>query len=350
MLTKAPASAAEVTTDWLETEEPPSMPAGNIVAAADPDAAAAVEDAAPTPAAQEIAAEPAPEQKQETLAAIPENAGPAALRAAAADGDAKALFEIGNRFAQGRGVASDMAQAAQWYAKAAELGLAPAQYRLAALYEKGVGVERDIDAALTWYGKAAEQGNASAMHNLAVLHAMGADGAADNERAASWFIKAAELGVKDSQFNLGILSAKGVGMKQDLGEAYKWFALVAQGGDKDAAAKRDEVAKMLSPAELEKAQAVTELWQAKPLEPAANAVDIPEEWREDAGSTAGIDRKQAIRNIQAMLNKSGYEAGAPDGIMGQKTQAAIAAFQKDNGMEPTGSIDEPLVRALLDRS
>ncbi|TIT43585.1 MAG: sel1 repeat family protein, partial [Mesorhizobium sp.] len=143
-------------------------------------------------------------------------------------------------------------------------------------YEKGIGVARDVKKAKTWYQLAAEQGNASAMHNLAVLFAMAADGVTDNESAAHWFQAAADLGVKDSQFNLGILAAKGVGMKQNLEESYKWFALVAKTGDKDAAAKRDEIAKALRPEQLERARAVTELWKAKPLDPAANSADIPE--------------------------------------------------------------------------
>ena len=36
--------------------------------------------------------------------------------------------------------------------------------------------------------------------------------------------------------------------------------------------------------------------------------------------------------------------------MGGKTKAAIAQFQKDNGMKPTGEIDEKLVRTLLARN
>ena len=57
--------------------------------------------------------------------------------------------------------------------------------------------------------------------------------------------------------------------------------------------------------------------------------------------------KKAVQNIQAILNKNGYDAGNPDGVMGQKTKTAIAAFQSDNGMDPTGEVDETLVRALL---
>jgi localization factor PodJL len=278
---------------------------------------------------------------------VPNDAGPAPLREAAESGDPKAIFEIGSRYADGRGVASDMKTAAKWYAEAAGLGYAPAEYRIGNFYEKGIGVERDLAKAREWYIKAADQGNAAAMHNLGVLYAKGADGAVDNEAAVRWFEKAAELGVKDSQFNLGILAAKGVGMPQSLEESYKWFALVAKTGDKEAAAKRDEVANSLRPEQLQKARAMAELWKARPVDQAANIVDIPDAWKESDTKTASIDMKQAVRNIQIILNKNGYDAGAADGVMGDKTKSAIAAFQKANGMEPTGEVNEALVTALL---
>ncbi|WP_127595659.1 peptidoglycan-binding protein [Nitratireductor alexandrii] len=300
----------------------------------------------------EIAAEPVaePSDAAATRAApIPDEAGPLPLREAAQDGDPRAMFEIGNRYQQGRGTDTDMAQAAQWYERSAELGLAPAQYRIGNLYEKGVGVARDLAKAKTWYQLAADQGNASAMHNLAVLFAMGGDGPRDNDSAARWFMKAAELGVKDSQFNLGILAAKGLGVPQSLEESYKWFALVAEAGDKDAAVKRDEVAKALRPEQLAKARAATELWKPKPVVEEANTVDIPESWRESETVTAAVDVKQAIRAVQDILNKRGFNAGPADGIMGAKTQSAIAAYQAEQGMEPTGQINEALVRSLLEQ-
>ncbi len=281
--------------------------------------------------------------------AAPAGIGTPALREAAAGGDAKALFEIASRYAEGRGVEEDAAAAARWYEKAAEQGLAPAQYRVGTFYEKGIGVSRDIGKAKTWYQLAAQQGNASAMHNLAVLLATGTDGASDNDAAARWFQAAADLGVKDSQFNLGILSAKGVGMKQDLADSYKWFALVAKTGDKDAAAKRDEVAKALAPEQLEKARQTAELWTAKPLDPAANTVELPEGWQDAPTTTASVDMKKAVQNIQLILNKNGYAAGTADGIMGAKTKEAIMAFQGDNDMPRTGEVDEKLVDALLAR-
>lgn len=285
------------------------------------------------------------------FAPAPADAGPVALREAADDGDPKAMYEIGNRYAEGRGVDADPKEAAKWYERAAELEFAPAQYRLGNLYEKGTGVDRDIAQAMDWYDKAAKQGNASAMHNLAVLYAMGgANGTPDNDRAARWFLEAAELGVTDSQYNLGILAAKGAGVPQSLEESYKWFALVAKTGDRDAATKRDEVAKALRPEQLEKAKQAAELWKARPVMPEANVAEIPEEWTEGEAQTASIDVEQAVRNIQAILNNNGYDAGPADGVMGAKTKAAIKAFQADNDMQADGEVDDELVKALLERN
>jgi localization factor PodJL len=341
----------------------PSVPAAATATEADSDTQPmAKEQAAASPAADGAPASmPAatsadttgavPSAAGQTAAAkfdIPSEIGPMALHEAAASGDVKALFEIGSRYAESRGVKEDMKAAAKWYEQSAELGFAPAEYRIGNFYEKGIGVARDIKKAKTYYQLAAEQGNASAMHNLAVLFAMAADGVTDNESAAHWFQEAADLGVKDSQFNLGILAAKGVGMKQNLEESYKWFALVAKTGDKDAAAKRDEIANALRPEQLERARAATELWKAKPLNAAANSADIPESWQDSAPqTTAGIDMTKAVKNIQLILNKNGYDAGNADGVIGGKTKNAIMAFQTDNKMSPTGEIDAPLVKALL---
>ena len=239
-----------------------------------------VKVAAVSPIEQAMGSRGAPAPAPMTSIEVPAEAGPLPLREAASAGDAKALFEVATRYAEGRGMKADMAEAAKWYEKSAELG-----FRAGAVPHRQHVREghrrhprhRQIAQLVREGGR---EGNASAMHNLAVLYAMGADGQTDNDAAATWFIKAAELGVKDSQFNLGILSAKGVGMKQSLEESYKWFALVAKTGDKDAANKRDEIANALRPEQLERARAASELWKPKALDPEANTVEIPDAWQE----------------------------------------------------------------------
>ncbi|WP_110032165.1 peptidoglycan-binding protein [Hoeflea marina] len=286
---------------------------------------------------------------QADLDALPDGFIPAALSRAAVDGNPLAFYEIGSRFTDGRGAPVDLERAAAWYLRAANLGHAPAEYRIANFYEKGSGIDRDINEAKKWYQLAAEQGNASAMHNLAVLYAT-TGAAPDYESAATWFIKAAEVGVRDSQVNLAILYARGDGVPRDLEQSYKWFAVAASEGDKDAAAKRDEVYNALRPEQAENAKALVAGWKPEPLNDAANSVEIPAEWGGVETRTASVDMTKAIRNIQAILNKLGFDAGTADGVMGAKTVSAIKAFQQSAGMEPTGEITDVLVRELLARN
>ncbi|WP_299865845.1 peptidoglycan-binding protein [uncultured Hoeflea sp.] len=283
------------------------------------------------------------------LDALPEGAASAALKAAAAGSNPLALYEIGARFTEGRGVEIDLVRAASWYQRAADMGHAPSQYRIANFYEKGSGVDRNLDAAKKWYQMAAEQGNASAMHNLAVLYAT-AGAAPDFASASSWFERAAEVGVRDSQVNLAILYARGDGVTRDLVQSYKWFAIAANDGDKDAAVKRDEVFNALRPEQAEAARAAVAEWTAQPVSPDANAVEVPAAWSGDSTETAAVDMSKAVRNIQAILNNNGFDAGKPDGVMGKRTTAAIKAFQTSIGMEPTGEIDDRLVKELLERN
>ncbi|MCK1361422.1 tetratricopeptide repeat protein [Bradyrhizobium sp. 199] len=195
---------------------------------------------------------------------LPDGIGGPGLRTAAMKGDATAAYEIGLRFAEGKGVATNYDEAAKWYDRAAQAGVVPATFRLGTLYEKGLGVKKDADIARRYYTQAAERGNAKAMHNLAVLDADGGGRGANYKSAAQWFRKAADRGVADSQFNLGILYARGIGVEQNLAESYKWFSLAAAQGDADASGKRDDVAKRLDPQSLAAAKLAIQTFSAEP--------------------------------------------------------------------------------------
>ena len=149
---------------------------------------------------------------------LPDGIGGPVLRAAALKGDPAAAYEVGVRFAEGKGVAPDLDQAAKWYDRAAQAGVVPAIFRLGTFYEKGLSVKKDVDIARRYYLQAAERGSAKAMHNLAVLDADGGGKGANYKSASIWFRKAADRGVADSQFNLGILYARGIGVEQNLAE------------------------------------------------------------------------------------------------------------------------------------
>ena len=307
------------------------------------------------PVQPEIAIDPTP------VAAIPTDAGTPAMQDAARGGDVTAMFLVGDYFAakaqsDGPGSAQqNNADALSWYTKSAEAGYAPAQQRLGSLYEKGVGTDKDLSLAKSWYQLAAEQGNAAAMHNLGVLHANGVDGAPNLTEAVRWFEEAALYGVPDSQYNLGVMAVRGDGMEASLKNSYKWFSLAAKNGDGDAASKRDTVAERMDPDTLKMAQDEVALWRARQTDQTANIVSVPDAWQTDQMRTAAapppsepIDMQKAVRNIQAILNNNGYDAGPVDGVMGEKTRQAIRTFQADKGMEPTGEVNEELVRKLLE--
>lgn len=301
-------------------------------------------------APQPVEAQPVAEQPAETIS-VPAGITPASLSEAAAKGDKLALFEIASRYTDGLGVAADRAEAAKWYKLSADRGFAPAQYRLGNMYEKANGVERNLLEAKRYYEMAASQGNAGAMHNLAVLLASDAAGQPDFKAAADWFIKASDLGVRDSQFNLAILYARGSGVQQSLEESYKWFAIAARDGDADAAQKREDVAKAMKPEQLASAKAKVEAWKVLPLNEDTNGVNLPDEWTNgDAVKTSSVDMQKAIRNIQAILNNNGFNAGNPDGKLGKNTVTAIKEFQKSVGQSPDGRITDELVTALLARN
>ena len=64
-----------------------------------------------------------------------------------------------------------------------------------------------------------------------------------------------------------------------------------------------------------------------------------------ASTTAGTQpmvyrgsRGDAVRRLQELLNKKGFDCGAVDGIFGSKTYAAVMAFQKANGLSADGIV------------
>jgi localization factor PodJL len=221
-----------------------------------------------------------------TAGSLPAGIGGSRLRVAAAAGDGAAAYEVAVRYAEGRGVPSNLPEAARWYQRAAAKGITLAQFRYASFLEKGQGVKKDLPAARRLYLAAAAKGNAKAMHNIAVLYAEGVDGKPDYATAAQWFQKAAQHGVADSQYNLGVLAARGLGLEKSLIDSYKWFALAAAQGDKEAGRKRDEVARQLDPQTLARAQHAVKSFVAVPQPHDAISVRVPPGgWDDPAGKS-----------------------------------------------------------------
>ncbi|MEJ1157026.1 peptidoglycan-binding protein [Prosthecomicrobium sp. N25] len=282
------------------------------------------------------------------LPQVPDAIGSAALRQAAASGDGRAQFELGLRFAEGRGVSPDLKAASAWYTLAAEKGVVPAQYRLGSAWEKGHTGTRDVAQARRWYSEAADKGNVRAMHNLGVLYANDRDMA----NAIAWFQKAADHGLRDSQFNLGIVNVLGSGVPQDLAAGYKWFALAAAQGDKDAEKKRDDVAAHLDKAALAAAKASVQAFRPKPLDRNANdeAIVWVEPGSAGASATAAPSTDDAVQRAQTLLQSRGVYAGPVNGELTSQTRHALRLFQRRQGLKPTGEPDTATLQALEGRT
>ncbi|MCW2275740.1 hypothetical protein GJ654_12995 [Rhodoblastus acidophilus] len=287
----SPSDALAPATPAAVEAAPASAPAAVAAPAVDPSSAAAPITAPAAPAAPATVAplapatgKPAPGARtslpdplavgsigpRANMGAIQAGAQAASLQEQAEKGDVAAQFDLGARYADGRGLDRDPAAAIQWFEKAAAQGQAQAEYRLGVIYEKAIGVARDAKKARDYYEKAATQGHVRAMHNLAVIEAEGVDGKPNYGAAAQWFRRAAEYGVRDSQFNLAILYARGMGLTQNMTQSYVWFAAAANQGDSDAAKKRDEVGGRLSADELASAKKQASAFKARSADPAIN--------------------------------------------------------------------------------
>lgn len=66
----------------------------------------------------------------------------------------------------------------------------------------------------------------------------------------------------------------------------------------------------------------------------------------ERGASQQVLAPDIVRDIQRGLNQRGYGAGSVDGVLGQRTRAAIARFQRDNSLPGRGQIDERSLAAL----
>ena len=59
-----------------------------------------------------------------------------------------------------------------------------------------------------------------------------------------------------------------------------------------------------------------------------------------------LEPGQVLVNVQRQLRRQGYYHGAIDGLIGPQTRAAIARYQRENGLYVTRAVDGPTLAAL----
>ena len=109
---------------------------------------------------------------------------------------------VGECYAEGKSVARDYAQAAEWYRKAADKGDIGGELHLAGLYrDGGKGFPRDMVRAAEWYRKAAEQGDVSAQGTMGTLYSLGQGVEQNYAEAYYWLdLAAAVKGPRQEQY------------------------------------------------------------------------------------------------------------------------------------------------------
>ena len=119
----------------------------------------------------------------------------------------------------------------------------------------------DLEAAVAEWRPLAESGDIEAQVALAGLYLSGTGVPADPASAVRWYRLAAERGDPVAQLNLGDLYARGLGVGRDLVQAYLWLSLAIAQGRRWPAARRAQIAPLMSPVEIARAEAQAEAWR-----------------------------------------------------------------------------------------
>ena len=131
------------------------------------------------------------------------------------------------------------------------------------MYRWGQGVGQDFETARHWYRLAADQGHPTAQSNLGLLYRYGLGVPKDYGKAFRWFLRAAEQGNAAGQNHVGLMFYKGEGVERNYIRAYQWAFLAAEQGMDPALEALSMLEQEMTPAQIEKAQALARAWRPK---------------------------------------------------------------------------------------
>jgi TPR repeat protein len=156
------------------------------------------------------------------------------LKLAADQGDARAQFNLGYLYEEGRGgLPNDDREAARLYKLAADQGNAGGQNNLGFLYEQGRGgLPKNDREAARLYKLAADRGNAYGQANLGYFYEQGRGGLPkDDSEAARLYKLAGDQGTRRGQNRLGLFYEQGRGgLPKNDREAARLYKLTADRG------------------------------------------------------------------------------------------------------------------------
>ncbi|WP_083859483.1 SEL1-like repeat protein [Oceanibaculum indicum] len=249
----------------------------------------------------------------------------------ARQGDPEAQHDLAVLYATGDGRPQDMREAAYWFREAAIQGVPGAQYNLGVLYEKGTGVQQDDVRALLWYHSAAERNHPRAQYNLGLFYAQGRGIPVNYAEARKWLRRASDQGMTPALFELGQMEERGLGDAPDRSKARALYAQAAALGD----------------------QAAAERLVAMPLDnspPPAASAGSASKGEAVAATSSPLSpeaERETIRAIQHILIRLGYEIGAADGLLGDRTREGIRDYQRRHDLPVNGTPSALLLQHML---
>ena len=149
---------------------------------------------------------------------------------AAKNGDRMAAFELGLLYLHGEGVPENAARAAELFKQAADKDYAPAQYNLALLHIEGQHVAPSLKEAARLMKLAADAGLAEAQYDYGTMLIQGAGVSPNTREGAGEIARAAEQGLLEAQVDYATLLYLGEGVPRDLNAAVGWYSRAAAAG------------------------------------------------------------------------------------------------------------------------
>lgn len=155
---------------------------------------------------------------------------------AAAEGDARALYNLGTLYAEGRGVNFSMTTAEEYWQQAAEAGHVRAMHNLALAHITDAGsmepeaAAAEYGQALRWLEQAAADSFPNSQYTLGKMYQYGLNVPQSDARAAEYYMLAAEQGFANAQYNLGKAYRDGRGVPQDDAASIRYFQMAAENG------------------------------------------------------------------------------------------------------------------------
>ena len=159
------------------------------------------------------------------------------FRAAAEKGHPEAINNVGWFFREGRVVEKDLEMAARWFAKSAAKENPYGQFNYGLALQRGEGVPQDLKKAAELFRIAGDHGCIEAIDAYGVALWRG-EGVRENHRKAfQQFIRAANLGYPPAMENIATCYSRGTGVPADENLATEWkIRSRAARGDRNAQA------------------------------------------------------------------------------------------------------------------